>query len=72
MLAHEIQADGLVVNGCDLLRMHQNTLNYLANQIGANKTALQAIVDGSKADKLYTIKPTSPPSPQPKPVEKKP
>ncbi len=72
VLAHEIQSDSLVVNGYDLLQIHQNTLNYLANQIGANKAVLQSIVDNSKAAKLYTIKPPSPSPPQTKPEEKKP
>lgn len=66
ILAHQIQSDGLVVNGYDLLKLHQNTLNYLATQIGANQAALQAIIANSKAEKVYTVKVPSPPSPKPK------
>jgi hypothetical protein len=68
ILAHEIQSDSLVVNGYDLLKMHQNTLNYLATQFGANTGAIQNIITISKADKLYTLKTPSTPKPQ----EKKP
>ena len=71
VLAHEIQSDSLVVNGYDLLKMHQNTLNYLSRQLGANAADLQSVINNSKADKLYTIKPagTTPPAKAP---EKKP
>lgn len=71
ILAHEIQSDSLVVNGYDLLKIHQNTLNYLATQSGANPGALQGIISSSRADKLYTVKPPGGPEP-PKPQEKKP
>src|ERR1035438_4331100 len=39
ILAHEIQSDSLVVNGYDILKINQNTLNYLAGQLGANRSA---------------------------------
>lgn len=68
LLAHEIQTDSIVANGYDLLKMHQLTLNYLANQLGANTAAIQDIVNKSKADKLYTLKPPAASKPQ----EKKP
>ena len=74
VLAHDIQSDSLVVNGYDLLKLHQNTLNYLGKQIGANSIAIQELIDNSKATKLYTIKPAAPsPAPTPaNPPERKP
>ena len=69
ILAHEIQSDSLVVNGYDLLKINQNTLNYLSTQLGANPAGLQSIITNSKADKLYTVKNPAAPNPTP---EKKP
>jgi hypothetical protein len=69
VLAHEIQADKIVSNGYDLVKMHQNTLNFLLSRYPLEKTALQAIVDDSKSDVLYTIKTATPTPSQP---EKKP
>jgi hypothetical protein len=58
ILAHEIQADRLVVNGYDLLKMHQNTLNYLLKHLpGADRNALQSVVEDSKVSVLYRVKP---------------
>ena len=71
ILAHEIQSDSLVVNGYDILKINQNTLNYLATQAGANPIVLQGIISNSRADKLYTIKPPATSEP-PRPQDKKP
>jgi hypothetical protein len=72
ILAHEIQSDSLVVNGYDLLKLHQNTLNYLGTLLGANSVAIQTLIENSKATKLYTIKPPTPAPAIPPPTEKKP
>ena len=56
LLARHIQSDSLVVNGYDLLKFHQNTLDYLSKQTGANQSALQEIINKSKAEKLYTLR----------------
>jgi len=70
VLAHEVQTDSLVVNGYDVMKLQQGILNYLGTQITANPTGLQAIVEGARAKKLYTVKP--PAAAQPSPKEKKP
>ena len=63
VLAHIVQSDSAVVNGYDLMKLHQNTLNYLSRQEGANQADIREIVTKSMADKLYTVKP--PQNPQP-------
>jgi len=71
ILAHEIQSDSLVVNGYDVMKLQQNTLNYLATRSGGDSVALQQVVNQSRPAKLYTVKQPTPPAP-PKSEEKKP
>jgi hypothetical protein len=68
ILAHEIQSDKIIANGYDLVKMNEKILNYLLVRAPFDKTALQSIVDDSRAETLYTIKSSTPQS-QP---EKKP
>lgn len=56
LLAHEVAADNVVVRGFDLLKLHENTLNYLSRQFGANQVALQQIIESSRAPKVYRLK----------------
>jgi hypothetical protein len=66
ILAHEIQADSLVVNGYDLLRFNQNIVNYLARHMaGASLADLQQVVNDSAASHLYTLQAPAKPSPPP-------
>jgi hypothetical protein len=57
ILAHEIAADDIVVNGIDLLKFDQNVINYLAAQPSTEKAELQNLVNASRATTIYRIKP---------------
>jgi hypothetical protein len=49
ILAHEIAADDIVVNGFDLLKMQQNILNYLASRPLAERADIQNLINASRA-----------------------
>jgi len=72
ILAHEINADSVVVQGFDILKLHQNTLNYLSRQPLANQVEIQRIIDESKAEKVYHMKAPQAPVQQKPKEEKKP
>jgi hypothetical protein len=69
LLAHEVAADRIIVNGYDLLKMQSNILGYLASRPSAETADIQNIVRRSQADTIYKIKQ---PAPAPPPPEKKP
>jgi hypothetical protein len=69
ILGHEINADSMVVRGYDLLKLHQNTLNFLGDMYPLNRAQIQQIIETSLADKVYHMK--SPEQPKPKEGEKK-
>jgi hypothetical protein len=67
LLAHEVYADRVVVNGFDIMIMNEGIINYLNTRIGAERPDLQRVIDDSRAQKMYRIKTPE----QPKPPEKK-
>jgi hypothetical protein len=60
VMAHEIAADSLVVNGYDLLKMQNNILVYLSNRPSAERADIQNIVNASRASTIYRIKQQAP------------
>jgi hypothetical protein len=79
MLAHEVDADQLVVNGYDVMKLQQGVINYLASRVGAEGADFQNIVNSARPATVHRIKlqaapvPASitPPNSAPK-TEKKP
>jgi hypothetical protein len=68
VLAHQVQADQLVVNGYDVLKLQQGELNLLARFVPAPDIA--AVVNNSRATEIFTVanpKPAAPPAPATKP-----
>jgi hypothetical protein len=57
-LAHHIQSDELVVNGLNLLQLHQEEINLLSKFVPAQE--ISNAIARSKATELYTVGP--PPS----------
>lgn len=77
ILVHDLEADGLTVNGYDVLKMQQGILNYLANRPLAERPDIENIINQARAPHLYTMKPaagTQPQSPPqtPPPAQEKP
>jgi hypothetical protein len=68
LLTHHIQADELVVNGIDLIKLHQEELNLLSRFISAQD--LSKAVSNAKDTELYTLPPQTPPPTTPKPSTK--
>jgi hypothetical protein len=62
-LAHEVDADKIVVNGIDLLRFDQNVIEYLSRRPGAESADLQNLVNASRATVIHRI--TAPKTPSP-------
>jgi hypothetical protein len=65
VMAHEIAADSLVVNGYDLLKMQNNILIYLSNRPSAERADIQNIVNASRASTVYRLKQQQPQLPAP-------
>jgi hypothetical protein len=64
LLAHEVDADQVVINGYDVMKLQQAVINYLATRPGAESADFQNIVNSSRATTIHRMKiPTSPPSP---------
>jgi len=55
LLAHHIQADELVVNGVDLIKLEQGELNLLSRTLGVNPQDVQNIVNQAKDTHLYQV-----------------
>jgi hypothetical protein len=72
ILAHEIAADSVVVNGYDVMRMEQAILNYLATRPTAEAADIQNIVNASRATTIYRLAPpkATPPATLPTPGKK--
>lgn len=70
ILAHEVAADSVVVNGFDIMLMQQNILNYLGSRPYNERADIQNIINASRAATVYRLKNPSPP-PVPS-TEKKP
>ncbi len=69
VLAHHIQSDELVVNGIDLLKLHQEEINLLSRFVPPQD--ISAAIKNAKDTKLYQLPPTPPaatttPKPSPK------
>jgi hypothetical protein len=62
ILAHEIAADRLTVNGYDVMLLQQNILSYLGNRPLAERADIQNIVNASRASTVYRIKQPQVPS----------
>jgi hypothetical protein len=71
LLAHEVAADRVIVNGIDLLKLHENTLNYLASQPLANRAQIERIAAEARATKVYRLKPPPSAAPSQKGKEEK-
>jgi hypothetical protein len=75
LLAHEIAADSLVVNGYDMLKLQQGLINYMASRPLAETADFQNIINSSRATTVYRYKPPTPPpaqnQPMATPLEKK-
>jgi hypothetical protein len=66
LLVHQAEADTLVVNGYDVLKIDQGILNYLSTRPLAEKADIDKIVNESRPDIIYKIKsPPEPASPAP-------
>jgi hypothetical protein len=63
VMAHQIEADSLVVNGYDMIKMQENLLNYLATRPMAERADIENIVNRSRAEVFYKIKQPTPPTP---------
>jgi hypothetical protein len=53
LLAHHIQSDELVVNGIDLLKLHDAELHLLAGFLGND--AIQRAVNESRVEEIYQV-----------------
>lgn len=65
VLAHQIEADGLIVNGFDMLKLQEGVLTYLATRPLVEQADLTNIVNNARAPHLYRVKtvpPTQPPA----------
>lgn len=62
VLAGQVEADHLVVNGLDILKLNQGIVNYLATRPLAERADLQKIVNDSKPDVFYRVKSAAPPT----------
>lgn len=72
VMAGTVETDHLVVNGYDMVKLNEGLLNYLATRPLAERADLQRIIDNSKPDIFYRIKPPEAPKPEnPKPEDKK-
>jgi type III secretory pathway component EscT len=65
VMSHQVEADILVVNGFDMMKLQQGLLDYLSSRPLAERADFQNIVDRSKPDKFYKIKATAPPAAAP-------
>ncbi|HEX4309559.1 MAG TPA: hypothetical protein VHZ25_05990 [Acidobacteriaceae bacterium] len=68
LLAHEIAADSLVVNGYDILKLQQGLINYMAARPYAETADFQNIINASRATIVYRYKPPTPPPAQNQPM----
>ena len=55
VLAHEVDADRVVVNGIDLLALNANLLEYLSKRSGAENADLENVITASKAKVIHRI-----------------
>ncbi len=55
VLAHEVDADKVVVNGIDLLQFDQNMLVYLSRLPNAENADLENLINASRATVLHRI-----------------
>ena len=62
ILAHDISADEVVVNGYNLLKLEQGVINYLASRPLAENADFQNIINASRATTIYRFKPQAPPT----------
>jgi len=62
-LAHHIQSDELVVNGINLLQLHQEEINLLAKFVPQQE--INNAIARSKATELYTVATPKPATPTP-------
>lgn len=65
ILGHQIQADQLVVNGFDVMKLTQAEFDLLAKFVPPDQ--IQKAIADSRATTLYQVQPqsTTPPTPQP-------
>lgn len=70
VLAHHIQADELVVNGIDLMKLQEGELELLSKSLGVTQQDIQRIVAQSRNTHLYQVAtpkmsaPAQPPNPK--------
>jgi hypothetical protein len=66
VLAHHVQSDEMVVNGLDLLKLHEGELNLLSKTLGVTQQDVQNVVNNARDTHIYQIatpKPQSTPAP---------
>jgi hypothetical protein len=56
LLAHQIATDQIMVQGIDLLKLHESTLNLLRSKNIATLPEIQKVVDDSRALKPLRLK----------------
>jgi hypothetical protein len=65
VMSHQVEADTLIVNGFDIMKLQQGLLNYLSSRPLAERADFQNIIDRAKPDKFYKIKVVAPPAAAP-------
>ena len=65
LLSNQVEADRLVVNGIDIVKLNEGILNYLATRPTAERADLQKIIDSSKPAIFYRMKQPTPAKPEP-------
>ena len=55
LLSHHVQSDELVVNGIDLLKLHEGELGLLSRIPGVSPLELQGIVNSARDTHLYQV-----------------
>jgi hypothetical protein len=56
LLAHEVDADQVVINGYDVMKLQQGVINYLSTRPGAEGADFTNIVNSARATTLHRIK----------------
>jgi len=71
LLAGRFAADQATVQGIDLLKLHEATLNFIARKnFGTTSAELQAVVDSAKVPRPLRVKQSEPPKPEAQKKEK--
>lgn len=71
MLAHIAEADNLIVNGYDVMKLQEGVLNYLSSRPTAERADIQNIINQAKAPTFYKMKEDKSAAPTPDSKEKK-